>query len=218
MTLNYDEIEQVSLVTGQILHEGTGKPVIGDIRITVLEGDVVGKVLEDGTFVISGQPKLLFPELSSKAYKLNLKIRAESLQFRQGFAEVNLSVIIPQAIPNKDPFERPISKKTPADLSPILILLSADPVNLGGYVFDAKNLGTRVANATLELLQPITVTNSTSTSANPRDLGRYRFNNITVKAPAKIKCSAPNFLSETRDLLIDFTKSLNEEYFRLVPS
>jgi hypothetical protein len=211
MSTNYDAIEQVALVTGKILQEGTGKPVRGNVRIAMQEGEIFDKVLEDGTFVISGEPKLLFPELSSKPYTLNLKVRADSPQFLKGFAEKTLP---PQTVPQSYTFDRPILLTT-------IVLLPADLVNLGGYVFNANATDTdpnkRIGNAKVEVLHEGMTIPPVFTSNNPSDRGRYRFKNIQVKAPAKIQCSATNFKTETRDLFIDFTKSLNEEYFRLVP-
>ena len=206
-------IKQVALVTGRILHQGTGEPVLGRVNITVREGEVVNKLLKDGTFVLSGQPELLFPHLSSQSYKINLDIWVESPQFQKGFAEANIAVTIPSGWS----FNRPVSKQEPASTSTIVILLPADPVNIGGYVLNAANPENRIPNATVEVLQGGTVTNSTTTSANVSDRGRYRFNNISVLAPAKIRCSADNFQTETRNLFIDFSQLLIEEYFRLVP-
>ncbi len=207
-------IKQVALITGKVLHQGTREPVLGRVNINLREGEVVNKLLKDGTFVVSGRPELLFPNLSSQSYQVNLEIRAESPQFQQGFAEVNLAVTIPSGWS----FDRPVSKQEPASTSTIVILLPADLVNIGGYVLNAANPENRIANATVEVLQGGTVTNSTTTSANVSDRGRYRFNNISVLAPAQIRCAADNFQTEIRNLFIDFSKSLNEEYFRLIPS
>lgn len=199
-------LEQVALVTGKILHQGTGKPVFGKVRITTQFGEVVDKLLKDGRFVISGRPELLFPMLSSQSYQIHLQIRADSPQFRQGFIETNLTVTIPSGWT----FDRPVFQ---ADT----ILLSADPVNIGGYVFDAVNPNTKIPNATIEILQDEIVTHSKLTSADLNEAGRYRFNNILVLAPVQIRCLATNFQSQTRNLLIDFSKSLNQENFYLVP-
>ncbi len=205
--MTWEVLEQVALVTGKILHQGTGKPVFGNVRITTEVGAVVDKLLKDGTFVISGRPDLLFPRLSSQSYQLNLKIRAESPQFRQGFVETDLTVTIPSGWT----FEQPVS-------SAETVFLNADPVNIGGYVFDAINANNGIANATITVLQEGRVPDSTLRSADRGELGRYRFNEITVLAPAQIRCVATDFQTQTRNLLIDFGKLLNQENFYLVPS
>lgn len=200
-------LEQVALVTGKILHQGTGEPVFGEVRITTEVGMVADKLLKDGTFVISGRPDLLFPQLSSQSYQLNFKIGAESPQFRQGFVETDLTVTIPSGWT----FEQPVALAE-------IVFLNADPVNIGGYVFDAINPNNGIANATITVLQEGRVPDSTLTSADRGELGRYRFNEITVLAPAQIRCVATDFQTQTRNLLIDFGKLLNQENFYLVPS
>lgn len=205
MTL--EVLEQVALITGKILHQGTGQPVLGKVRITTDTWMVADKLLKDGTFVISGRPDLLFPLLNSQSYQLKLKIRADSAQFRQGFVETDLNVTIPSGWT----FEQPVFLTE-------TVLLPADSVNIGGYVFDAVNPENTIPNATIEVLQAGAVTHSTSTSADPSEQGKYRFNNIIVLPPAQIRCVATSFQTQTRNLLIDFSKSLNQENFYLVPS
>lgn len=226
-----DVITQVALVTGKILHEGTGKPVIGVVHITAQEFPsninpiLIDKVLNDGTFVLSGRPELLFPELAIKDYQLHLTIRATSPQFRQEFAERSLTVTIPQ---NWN-FVEPISKGLPTSTSTILVLLPADPVFIRGYVFDADNPGVGIANATITVKQGAT-TFTTVTSADVEHRGKYSFQDpvdptqlraftITSTNPATIQCSAGGFVSSPeRPLAIYFGRSLHEEYFYLVPT
>jgi hypothetical protein len=196
-----DVIEQVALVTGRILHEGTGKAVFGHIHITAQEGLVTDKLLTDGTFVVSSRPELLFPNLGSQNYQLNLTIRADSPQYRASSFQRQLSV----AIPMGSTFDIPIDVGT--------ILLPADPVNIRGRVVEAANPDTPILNATVQVLQGAAVTNWTTTNND----GRYRFENITVLAAAEIQCSKANFKTQKRTLLIDFGKLINEEYFRLGP-
>ncbi|MEB3216060.1 MAG: hypothetical protein VKN72_07395 [Nostocales cyanobacterium 94392] len=205
--MTWEILEQVAIVTGKILHQGTGKPVFGQVGITTEFGMVVDKLLKDGAFVISGRPDLLFPQLDSQSYQLNLRIRADSLQFRQGFIEKDLTVTIPSGWT----FEQPVSQAE-------TVFLDADAVNIGGYVFDAVNPSDRIANATIEILQEGMVIYSTLTSSDPSEQGKYRFNNIIVLAAAQIRCVATDFQTQTRNLLIDFGKSLNQENFYLVPS
>lgn len=220
-----DVIEQVALVTGKILHEGTGKPVIGTVQITVQEPPVIDKILSDGTFVLSGRPELLFPGLALKAYQLRLNIRATSLQFRQGFAEKTLTVTIPKGWS----FEQPISKVLPTSSSTILVLFPTEPVFIRGYVFDIDNPGMGIPNATVKIQQGVnTFTALTSTDIERK--GKYSFQasgdptkpqafTITATNPATISCSATGFKpSPSRPLAIDFERSLHEEYFYLLRS
>ncbi|MEH2048233.1 carboxypeptidase-like regulatory domain-containing protein [Nostoc sp.] len=220
-----DMIEQIALVTGKILHEGTGKPVNGTVKITVQESPVIDKSLSDGTFVLSGRPELLFPELSLKDYQLHLNIKAISPQFGQGLAEKSLTVTIPKGWN----FEQPISQELPTSTSTILVLLSAEPVFIRGYVFDIDNPGMGIPNATVKIQQGSN-TFTTLTSADVKSKGRYSFPDtgdptklqaftITATNPATISCSATGFKSILdRPLAIDFERSLHEEYFYLVRS
>lgn len=220
-----DVIEQVALVMGKILHEGTGQPVIGTVQITVQEPPVIDKILSDGTFVLSGRPELLFPELALKAYQLQLNIRATSLQFRQGFAEKTLTVTIPKGWN----FEQLVSKVLPTSSSTILVLLPSEPVFIRGYVFDVDNPGVGIPNATVKIEQGVN-TFTTLTSADVEHKGKYSFQDpgdpikpqaftIIATSPATISCSATGFKpSLNRLLAIDFERSLHEEYFHLVPS
>jgi hypothetical protein len=217
-----DILKQAAFIKGRILHQGTGEPVVGRVHITAREGFVVDKILADGTFAVSGDLEQLFPKLSLQSYPLTLTIRADSAQFRQGFVEYSFLVTIPVGS-NFDP-------KPPALPNPLIdvgtirlpVELIANPVifqenmqvNIRGRVVPAKDPDIPINGATVSILQSSVVTHSTTT--NPQ--GRYRFDNIIVKAPAEIKCSAPGFLSQNpRILQVDFSKLINEEYFRLAP-
>ena len=203
-------------IKGRILHQGTGEPVVGRVHITITarEGFVVDKILADGTFAVSGDLEQLFPKLSLQSYPLTLTIRADSTQFRQGFVEYSFLATIP-AGSDFDP-------KPPALPNPLIdvgtIRLPVDlenmQVNIRGRVVPAKDPDIPINGATVSILQSSVVTHSTTTNLQ----GRYRFDNIIVKAPAQIKCSAPGFLSQNpRILQVDFSKLINEEYFRLAP-
>lgn len=196
-----DSIEQVALVTGRIIHSGTGEAITGSISITAKEGEVAYTSLTDGTFAVSGRPDVLFPQLSQHAYQLNLEIHADSAQFIQGKVNKSLTVTIPKGLS----FDLPINVG--------VVLLAADPATIRGRVVKAKDPATSLGGALLEVLQSSIVTNSTMTSAD----GRYRFDAITVLAPAEIRCSLAGYKTQKRTLLIDFGKSVNEEYFRLAP-
>lgn len=205
-----DVITQVAFATGRILHQGTGEPVIGEIQITAKEGPVVDKVLADGTFAISGDLKLLFPHLDTQNYQLNLTIRANTAQYRAGFINHTLLVAIPGGS-NFDP-DPPLTLGALVDIG--TILLPADSINIRGRVVEAKNPDTPISGATVEVLHAGPPIPAATTKAD----GGYRFDDITVTAPARIRCSEPmNFKPETRTLLIDFGKLVNEESFRLPP-
>lgn len=122
-----DVIEQVALVKGKIIHLGTGKPIVGKIRITAKQGPVVSKILDDGTFVLSGYIERLFPKLATQDYQLTLNIRADSAQFQQGNVEEPRSVTIPMVFR----FDFPIDIGT--------VALKADRVNVRGQVTDASH-------------------------------------------------------------------------------
>jgi hypothetical protein len=198
-----DIIEQVAMVTGRLIHQGTGKPVVGSVRFTAREGPVADKLFADGTFAVSGRPELLFPNLALQDHELHLNIRVDSAQFRAGFVEQTKVVPIPMG----STFASPISVDT--------IDLPADPVNIRGQVVEAANPERLIADATIEVLHSGPVIPPVTTDAE----GRYRFDEITVTAPAQIRCAKPiNFKTATRALLIDFGKLVNEEYFHLAPS
>jgi len=228
-----DILKQAAFIKGRVLHQGTGEPVVGRVHITAREGFVVDKMLADGTFAVSGDVEQLFPKLSSQLYKLTLTIRADSAQFRQGFVEHSFLVTIP-AGSNFD-LKQPSSPNPLIDVGTIRLPVdpavdpTADPiilkknmlifkenmqVNIRGCVVHAKDPDIPINGATVSILQSSVVTHSTTTNLQ----GRYRFDNIIVKAPAQIKCSAPGFLSQNpRILQVDFSKLINEEYFRLAP-
>ena len=196
-----DLIEQVALVSGRIIHAGTGQAVLGSLRITAREGPVIDKLLGDGTFVLSGRPELLFPNIGAQDYVLNLNIRVTSAQFRQGVVTQQLSVPIPQG----SPFDRPLSAGS--------VSLPADPVNIRGRVVGAKNPQIPIHNAVVEVLHCGLAVPPATTDAE----GGYRFDEIAISAPAHMRCSATGFKPEKRILLIDFGKLMNEEHFRLPP-
>src|SRR5437868_2980533 len=94
-----DVIEQVALVSGKVLNRGTALPLDGSILFDAMEGEVTGRVLEDGTFVVSGRPDLLFPLLASTAATFHVTMHARSPEFRQTAVNHALSVNIAAAFP-----------------------------------------------------------------------------------------------------------------------
>lgn len=195
-------LTQVAFVTGRVLHEGTGRPVDGELSITADEGYVVGKYFADGRFVVSGYSR--FPQAT-------LRLRVTSAQYRAGFFEQTVLAAIP---PGAD-FDPP----PPASPDPLVdlgtILLPADPVNLRGRVVLAADPSVPVDGAEL------TVTHAGPVAVAPALTdadGYFRFDEIAVRAPAQIQCAKAGFDAVTRTLLLDFGRLINEEYFRLRPS
>jgi Carboxypeptidase regulatory-like domain len=187
---------------GLLLHEGTGRPPNGSVQMSADEGPVVGRVLDDGRFVVSGY--------GVSAQQVHLHIHANSAQYRAGFTDVLVVVQIP---PGADFDPEPPAVPTPlVDLG--AVLLPADPVNLRGRVVDASNPGAAVAGASVELMHggPNAIS-PVMTDAG----GHYRFDEIVVKAPITIQFSKLDFQTETRSLLLDFGKLINEENARLQP-
>ena len=204
-----DIVKQATFATGRIVHQGTGEPVVGQVQIAAQEGPVAAKVTGDGTFLLSGDLKLLFPNLATQNYQLHLDIHADSAQFHPGFIDHPVLVTIPGG-PSFDP-DPPT---TPLALVVVpTVLLPADPTNVRGRVVEAHNPETPISGATLELLQGGPPISAVTTDAD----GRYRFNDVTVLAPSQIRCSKAGFKTEARPLLVDFGKLINEEYFRLAP-
>ena len=194
-----DIIEQVLLVIGRVLHQGTGDPIVGRVRFSVVEGTVAGKVLEDGRFAVSGRPELLFPNLAGQA--LRLTIRADSPQWRRGSAQQTVTVPVPVGAT----FDPPIDVGTQ--------FLPADPVSLRGRVVEARNPDVAISGATVDVLQAGVVTDTTLTATD----GRFRFDDIPVSAPAELRCARSGFVTVTRPLLIDFGLIVNDVNVRLAP-
>ena len=205
-----DVITQTAFATGRIIHEGTGRPPVGAVTFAAAEGPVVGRVLEDGTFALSGYLNFLFPNLAAQNYQLTLTISLTSPQYRSGRFERTLAPVVVPLGSDFDP-------APPAAPDPLVnfgtIILAADPVNIRGRVVEAANPGTPVGGASVEVLHAGPPIAAAAADAS----GRYRFDDIGVTAPAQIRCSAPTFKTITRDLLLDFGRLINEENFRLSP-
>jgi hypothetical protein len=218
--------KQAAFITGRILHRGTGLPIKGKIQIKARDVPIVAKVLDDGTFAISGAINQIFPTLDSQAYKLKLTIQAESVEFRRGMVEYSQLVDIrpdgisfdPDAV---EPFRSLI------DLGNIYLPVdpaidsSADPtvyqdnllVEIRGRILQAKkpeeNFPTPpTVQVVVDGAAPIEVVANAD--------GRYRFSSIVMRLPAEIRCSAPGFQPIKRPLLVDFGKVVNQEDFRLL--
>lgn len=198
-----DVIEQVALVRGRILHQGTQQPIIGVVEIKpqseAQKGWITSRLFPDGTFAVSGRPKVLFPQ-DDRGYTLNLIIQVKSPQFHQDKVELPLSVLVNPGMT----FDNPINVNG--------IYIPADPVTIRGRVVEAKDPEKPISNATIEVISgtpPDTI--SIATDVN----GRYSLTGVKVLAPAEIHCSKPGFKTEKRILLLDFSKVINEESFQL---
>jgi hypothetical protein len=207
--MSVDVITQAAFASGRIIHQGTGEELAGQIEITAQEGPIISKVLDDGTFVLSGYLRFLFPDLSTQNYTLNLTISANSQQYRQGLVEQSVVLNIPLG----SNFDPDVAAPVDPPINMGTIVLPADPITIRGRVVEAEDLDQAIPNATVEILHagPPIAPVLTNTE------GRYSFDNITVTAPSQIRCSEPSFLTITRTLLLDFGYLVNEENFRLPP-
>jgi len=203
-----DVIEQVALVSGKALNRGTALPLDGSITFSSQEGDVAGRVLEDGTFVVSGRPELLFPFLSTTPATFHVAMHAQSAEFTQKTLDQPLTVNIAATYPFDTPLDQGniLLPVTPADIAKNLAR------TVRGLVTDAADPRPPLAGATIDILQSGVVTNTTTTDGQ----GRFSFNGLVVAAPAEIRASAALYKQQRRQLLIDFHLSMHEELFRLV--
>lgn len=197
-----DIIEQIVMVTGRIIHQGTGNPIAGKIAITSSDGEIIQTLRSDGFFAISGKPGVLFQQLATMNYTLHLAIRATSSQYRAGVAEKLITVPINAG----ENFNPPLSVGT--------ILFAADTSYIRGRVTSGVDPHNPIAGATVKLIQSMVVTHSTTSDAN----GAFTFDMVPVAAPAELECSAATFVTQKRALIIDYGRPVHEEYFRLTPS
>jgi hypothetical protein len=225
-----DITKQAAFITGRILHQGTRLPIEGNIRITARGVEIIDRVFEDGTFVISSAPfDIIFPELDPPAstYSIDLTIQADSAQFRQGNVKYSKSITIPSGS-NFDPDSETVKPAPLIDLGTIYLPVNPadDPsadlnvyqnnllVNIRGKVIQAKNSG--VPFVTPPTIQVI----STGIALVPETAdgdGQYKFKEVMVRSPARINCSAPNFKPIDRLLIVDYGKVFNQEDFQLMP-
>ncbi len=206
-----DVIEQVVFVRGRILHGGTGLPVIGSVRVEAKEGRVFQRLLDDGTFVISGRTDLLFPTLSVNPSKLTLRIIARSTQWAAGKSELALAPIV---VPAGHDFAAPggmlTAPATPATAPAGTILLPADAVFVRGRVVRVGTPDTDVVGGTVQIIQSTGLTTTATTGPG----GRYAFAPLQIEPGARIRASVGT-TTEERALLVDYASAVNEENFRL---
>jgi hypothetical protein len=202
--MSNDVIEQIALVSGRIVHRGTGRPIDGSVRIDAAEGPVIFKLLEDGTFALSANPHSFQKQIAGGSVKLSLTIRARSAEFTTGFVTESVAVTVPVAAFPKDQgvWKLPLVAGAAANLAR----------TIRGIVTEAKNPETPVANATIEILHTGGAIAPASTGAD----GRFSFGEVVVEAPADIRATTFGFKTQTRQLWIDFTLGMHEEHFRMV--
>jgi hypothetical protein len=204
-----ERVSQVVFLTGRVIHQGTGKPPIGQVHVTAREGPLLSRILEDGTIALSGDLALLLPKPHVGPYQFNLTFEVISPQFKAG----KLLLQRLQPVPSNLDFapNPPAIPAPPVNMG--IILLPADPVNLRGRVVQARNPNTAISGATVRVTSPLG-TNTTTSSAT----GAYRLDNLLVQAPATISCTMnPTFKPINRVLQLDYRLPVNEEQFQLLP-
>ena len=203
--MSNDVIEQVAMVSGRIVHRGTGRPIEGSVRVEAAEGPVIFKLLEDGTFALSADPHSFQKQIDvDGSVSLSLTIRARSAEFTTGSVTEAVAVTAPvAAFPAKqDVWKLPMTGAA-ANLAR----------TIRGSVIEAKDPGKPVENATIEIVHAGTTAIAT---ANTGADGRFSFDNVIVEAPAEIRATKLHFKTQTRQLWIDFTLGMHEEHFRMV--
>jgi hypothetical protein len=214
-----DITKQAAFITGRVLHQGTRLPIAGKIRITARGIEIIDKVFEDGTFVISAPLDIIFPKLSTLAYSIDLTIQADSDQFREGNVKYLKSITIP-AGSNFNPDLATVKPDPLIDLNTIYLPVNPNDdnlrVNIRGKAIRAKNPELPFPTPpTIEVVVPGEP--PVSKTADAID-GRYQFKEVLVRSPnARIKCSASGFKSVDRPLIVDYGKVFNQEDFRLMP-
>jgi Carboxypeptidase regulatory-like domain len=199
-----DMIEQVALVSGRFVHRGTGRPLRGSVAIEAREGRIVTKLLDDGTFALSADPHSFVPQIAAGAVTLSLTIRATSSEFTTG-ATTETAAVTAVA-----PFPTDLGQwKLPLGASAIAANLSR---TIRGSVIAAKDPKPPVSGAKVEILHAGGAIAPATTGAD----GRFSFDDVVVEGPAEIRVSKSTFVTQIRQLLIDFTHGMHEEHFRLV--
>lgn len=203
-----ERISQVVFMAGQVIHQGTGKPPIGRVSVTALEGPLLSRFLEDGRLALSGDLARLMPRPHPAPYDFHLTLQVDSPQFRSGRLILQRTVSIPS---NLDFAPSPPTVPAPPHNLGV-ILLPAEPVNIRGRVVDARNPTNILSTAVVAVTSPLGTTSVTATG------GEYRLDNLVVQAPATISCTlSPTFKPITRILQLDYRLPVNEERFQMLP-
>lgn len=199
-----DVVEQVALVSGRFVHRGTGRPLRGSVSIEAREGRVITKLLDDGTFALSADPHSFAPQIAAGAVTLSLTIRTTSPEFTTGLATEAATVTAVAPFP------------TALGLWKLPLGASTTAANLSrtirGSVIAAKDPKLPVAGANVEILHAGGAIAPATTGAD----GRFSFDDVVVEGPAEIRVSKSTFVTQIRQLSIDFTHGMHEEHFRLV--
>ena len=196
-----ETIRQQAMVVGTILHGGTGLPVDGTITITSADGPILTHVRPNGDFAVSGRPWILFPDLATVNRTLHLTIRAESEQWKAGFFEKNVNVLLAAG----EDFRPPVSAG--------VINLNAEPVNIRGRVRSGVEPYPAVNAAVVELRSNAVVVANTATLPD----GSYAFNLVNIVAPVDVRVSDGAFVTQIQALAVDYSLPVNEVNFRMTP-
>ena len=200
-----DVIEQIALVSGRIVHRGTGRPIQGSLTIAAAEGPVRLKVLDDGTFALSADPHVFLAQLEANSIPLTLTLRAQSRDFTHGVVTETIALTAVPPFPDEQ-----ADWKIPGEAGAIAANLTR---TIRGRVTEAENPSTPIAAATVEILHAGAAIAPVATDTE----GRFSFDGVVVEAPAEIRVSKADFVIQKRQLWIDFTLGSHEEYFRLMP-
>jgi hypothetical protein len=212
--MTIDVIEQVVLVSGRIVHRGTGKPIDGIVTIAASQGPVITKLLDNGTFAVSADPNLFAKQIAAGSVPLSLIIHARSPQFTTGAVteKVDVTAMPPFDVPEaawKLPID-PTSAAANLARSIRGAVIGADPAVPPAPNVDAPP---PVAGAKVTIAHAGAAIAPTTTDSD----GRFAFEGVVVEAPATITVTKhPPFTPLTRQLLIDFTRGVHEEHLRLV--
>jgi hypothetical protein len=202
--VSIDVIEQVALVSGRIVHRGTGRAIDGSVTIEAAEGPVILKLLEDGTFALSADPHAFLPQIAANIVPLTLTIRAQSPEFATGVVTEEVPVTAVPPFPAQQ-----LTWKFPLDPAAAAANLA---LAIRGSVIDTGDPPVVIAGAGVEVLHTGAAIAPAVTGVD----GRFSFDGVVIEMPARIRVTAAGFTVQTRELWIDFSRGMHEEHFRLV--
>jgi hypothetical protein len=203
--VTHDVIEQVALVSGRILHRGTGLPIEGAVSIDAAEGPVRLKVLTDGRFALSADPHAFLAQLAANSIPLTLTLRAQSRTFTQGVVTETIALTAVPPFPDEQ-----ADWKIPSGANAIAANLKR---TIRGRVIEAEDPAPAIAGAGVGILHAGKTIAPVATDAD----GRFSFDDVVVEGPAEIRVEKADFVIQKRQLWIDFTLGSHEEHFRLMP-
>lgn len=162
--------------------------------------------------MLSGDLRILFPQLATMNYQLNLIVRGRSAEFKAGTAELS-TVVNVLAGTQFDP-------PAPTPPHPLIDLhelrLAGDPMFIRGRVTDARNPGTAIPGATVTLSESFPAVTSVAV-AMADAAGDYQFNGINFGGPVRLKCDAAGFRPVERELFVNLEAPMHTENFQLPP-